>query len=155
MLFSWQCYAPRKQFADPVDRPVCYDAKHMAKVAFWITSFSLHVPIRLTAALPAHHHGQSRRTGSSSFTQPAFQGFQQRFRFSSRSTAAALPAFPLYPPLWQTTHQLSRTFVSADGMRTCTSSIFWPGMSPAGASVIPPLRYSSLNPATHPLAAHR
>ncbi|OVD05493.1 hypothetical protein UQ14_21460, partial [Escherichia coli] len=36
MLFSWQCYAPRKQFADPVDRPVCYDAKHMAKVAFWI-----------------------------------------------------------------------------------------------------------------------
>ncbi|TJE15747.1 chemotaxis protein [Escherichia coli] len=22
MLFSWQCYAPRKQFADPVDRPV-------------------------------------------------------------------------------------------------------------------------------------
>ncbi|ERD54025.1 hypothetical protein S1Q_1122 [Escherichia coli B17] len=36
MLFSWQCYAPRKQFADPVDRPVFYDAKHMAKVAFWI-----------------------------------------------------------------------------------------------------------------------
>ena len=36
VLFSWQCYAPRKQFADPVDRPVCYDAKHMAKVAFWI-----------------------------------------------------------------------------------------------------------------------
>lgn len=36
MLFSWQCYAPRKQFADTVDRPVSYDAKHMAKVVFWI-----------------------------------------------------------------------------------------------------------------------
>ncbi|KDT41035.1 hypothetical protein AD15_5126 [Escherichia coli 3-105-05_S4_C2] len=36
MLFSGQCYAPRKQFADMVDRPVSYDAKHMAKVVFWI-----------------------------------------------------------------------------------------------------------------------
>ncbi len=33
-----QCYAPRKQFADPVYRPVCYDVRDMAKVAFWLHS---------------------------------------------------------------------------------------------------------------------
>jgi len=37
-------YAPGEQLADPVDRPVSYDAKHMAKVAFWIHAVELARP---------------------------------------------------------------------------------------------------------------
>ncbi|KXN03657.1 hypothetical protein AUS46_16860, partial [Escherichia coli] len=38
MLFSRQCYAPGEQFADPVYRPVGYDVKDIAEVAFWLHS---------------------------------------------------------------------------------------------------------------------
>ncbi len=38
MLFSRQCYAPGEQFADPVYRPVGYDVKGIAEVAFWLHS---------------------------------------------------------------------------------------------------------------------
>lgn len=36
VLFSWQCDAPGQLFADPVDRPVGDDVKHISEVAFWI-----------------------------------------------------------------------------------------------------------------------
>jgi hypothetical protein len=38
VLLSWQRYSPGQQLADPVDRPVSYDVKDMAKVAFWVHS---------------------------------------------------------------------------------------------------------------------
>ena len=38
VLFSRQCYAPGEQFADPVYRPVGYDVKDIAEVAFWLHS---------------------------------------------------------------------------------------------------------------------
>lgn len=133
MLFNWQCYAPRKQFADTVDRPVSYDAKHMAKVVFWIHVVQFARPDQavqqrspLTTMVRAEEQEvfttqadrpqgifsdvvvcfdlaivrivrQCRplvkcvrerlcqicvlRQGLHLFTQPAFQGFQQRFRF--------------------------------------------------------------------------
>ncbi|STU66089.1 ORF1 IS1 [Klebsiella pneumoniae subsp. ozaenae] len=49
----------------PVDRPVCYNAKHMAKVAFWSHVIQFARPDQaVQLRSPAHHHGQSRRTGS-------------------------------------------------------------------------------------------
>lgn len=57
--------SPREQFADPVDRPVSYDAKHMAKVAFWIHAVQFARPDQtVQQRSPALHHGQSRITGS-------------------------------------------------------------------------------------------
>ncbi|AAN82027.1 Hypothetical protein c3579 [Escherichia coli CFT073] len=91
MLFSRQCYAPGEQFADPVYRPVGYDVKDIAEVAFWLHSVQFARPDQAVHGVVIQGTAYGCGSDATDAVLPGHTPYQSAYRSLSEAGSDRLP----------------------------------------------------------------